>query len=279
MRPVAIAGTGRSARGAFAGRSGRGGGDEIIAPQAGLFDARIGQRHDHATLALLAAVERGFRIPQLVNSIQSGGAAYARLQPMLAPALSMADEPQFASFDPNHIIGADEKQPCGNARAPGPVAVSIRNLTFTYPGATHPSLANLSLDVTAGTFVAIGVCVLAVFLGLAEMAWGELFQQPGLILGAAVVLFALGLSLFGSRLLSAYAVDFVLEQQGIVVGIRLFHGGALQVEIGARSRTRRRTFSPSPAATRSVPARSPRSSTQRARRSSNTRPRASRPSR
>ena len=33
-------------------------------------------------------VERGFRIPQLVNSIQSGGAAYARLEPMLAPALT-----------------------------------------------------------------------------------------------------------------------------------------------------------------------------------------------
>ena len=38
--------------------------------------------------------------------------------------------------------------------------------------------------------------LLALLLGLAGMAWGELFQQPGLILGAAVVLFALGLSLF-----------------------------------------------------------------------------------
>src|SRR5262249_36294600 len=40
-------------------------------------------------------VERGFRIPQLVNSIQSGGAAYARLAPMLAPALGMVGEPRF----------------------------------------------------------------------------------------------------------------------------------------------------------------------------------------
>ena len=50
-------------------------------------------------------------------------------------------------------------------------------------------------------YFALGVlgyfCVLAVFLGIAEMAWGQLFQQPGLILGAAAVLFALGLSLFG----------------------------------------------------------------------------------
>ena len=50
-------------------------------------------------------------------------------------------------------------------------------------------------------FFAAGVvlyfCVLALILGLAGLAWGQLFQQPGLILGAAVVLFALGLSLFG----------------------------------------------------------------------------------
>jgi thiol:disulfide interchange protein DsbD len=50
-------------------------------------------------------------------------------------------------------------------------------------------------------FFSLGVLVyfsiLALVLGLAGMAWGQLFQQPGLILGAAVTLFALGLSLFG----------------------------------------------------------------------------------
>ncbi|MFZ5426312.1 MAG: protein-disulfide reductase DsbD family protein [Thermodesulfobacteriota bacterium] len=50
-------------------------------------------------------------------------------------------------------------------------------------------------------FFALGVlayfCLLAAVLGLAGMAWGQLFQQPGLILGASAVLFALGLSLFG----------------------------------------------------------------------------------
>ena len=39
--------------------------------------------------------------------------------------------------------------------------------------------------------------LLALVLGLAGLAWGQLFQRPGIILGAAVVLFALGLSLFG----------------------------------------------------------------------------------
>src|SRR5690348_18236605 len=48
----------------------------------------------------LRFVGRGFRIPQLVNSVQSGGAAHARLRPFLAPALPMQGEPPRASFRP-----------------------------------------------------------------------------------------------------------------------------------------------------------------------------------
>lgn len=40
-------------------------------------------------------------------------------------------------------------------------------------------------------------CLLAVVLGLAGLAWGQFFQQPGLVFGAAAVLFSMGLSLFG----------------------------------------------------------------------------------
>lgn len=54
---------------------------------------------------------------------------------------------------------------------------------------------------THNMFFALGILIyftlLAVILGLAGLAWGQLFQQPGLILGAAALLFALGLSLFG----------------------------------------------------------------------------------
>ncbi|WP_051286438.1 protein-disulfide reductase DsbD family protein [Megalodesulfovibrio gigas] len=39
--------------------------------------------------------------------------------------------------------------------------------------------------------------ILGGVLGLAGLAWGQLFQQPALLLGLAVVLFMLGLSLFG----------------------------------------------------------------------------------
>src|SRR2546427_5867011 len=41
---------------------------------------------------------RGFRVPQLVNSVQAGGAAYARLAPLLAAALPARGEHRFASF-------------------------------------------------------------------------------------------------------------------------------------------------------------------------------------
>lgn len=50
-------------------------------------------------------------------------------------------------------------------------------------------------------FFSLGVlayfCLLALILTLADLAWGQLFQQPGVVLGGAAVLFALGLSLFG----------------------------------------------------------------------------------
>ena len=51
----------------------------------------------------LRFVNRGHRIPQFVNSLQSGAAAYARLRPLLAPALPVAGEPRFASFRTGHV--------------------------------------------------------------------------------------------------------------------------------------------------------------------------------
>jgi ATP-binding cassette, subfamily B, multidrug efflux pump len=51
-----------------------------------------------AYLALfIRFVERGSRIPQLVNSIQTAGSAYARLAPMLAPVLDVTSESPFRS--------------------------------------------------------------------------------------------------------------------------------------------------------------------------------------
>ena len=103
----------------------------------------------------LRFVERGFRIPQLVNSIQSGGAAYARLEPMLAPALATAGEPAFASFDPHRVAGIGRDQLDETRCRPGPVGVSLRHVTFAMPGAKQSALTDLSLDIAPGSLVAV----------------------------------------------------------------------------------------------------------------------------
>jgi ABC-type multidrug transport system fused ATPase/permease subunit len=104
-------------------------------------------------------VERGFRIPQLVNSIQSGGAAYARLEPMLAPALTVAHEPRFASFKPGHVAGVGVESTTDQSASMrsrcGPLGASLRNVTFSYPGGNRPALADFSLEIAPGSLVAV----------------------------------------------------------------------------------------------------------------------------
>jgi len=103
----------------------------------------------------LRFVNRGHRIPQLVNSVQSGTAAYARLRPLLAPALAVADEPPRASFHAGHLAGTARPVVRAVSRQPGPVAVSLRDVTFRYPGAATPALRNLSLDIPPGALIGV----------------------------------------------------------------------------------------------------------------------------
>jgi len=103
----------------------------------------------------LRFVGRGFRIPQLVNSVQSGGAAFARLRPLLAPALPAQGEPAWASFRPGHVTGIGQPIPRQFPSRTGPIAVTLRGVTFHYPGAARPALSDVSLDIPAGSFVAV----------------------------------------------------------------------------------------------------------------------------
>jgi ATP-binding cassette, subfamily B, multidrug efflux pump len=103
----------------------------------------------------LRFVNRGHRIPQLLNSVQSGAAAYARLRPLLAPALGVNGEPSLASFRSGHITGIARTEPKPAPTTRGPVAVSLRGLTFRYPGAEAPALRELSLDIPAGSLVCV----------------------------------------------------------------------------------------------------------------------------
>jgi ATP-binding cassette, subfamily B, multidrug efflux pump len=103
----------------------------------------------------LRFVNRGHRIPQLVNSLQSGAAAYARLRPLFAPALAVEDEPRLASFHAGHLAGAERAIVRTTSRTAGPVALALRDVTFRYPGAAAPALCGLDLDVPAGALIGV----------------------------------------------------------------------------------------------------------------------------
>jgi ATP-binding cassette subfamily B multidrug efflux pump len=103
----------------------------------------------------LRFVNRGHRLPQLVNSLQSGAAAYARLRGLLAPALPAADEPRFASFRAGHVAGSGRRDVPTNGEKSGPVSICLRDVTFRYPGAAAPALRDLNLDIPACALVAV----------------------------------------------------------------------------------------------------------------------------
>src|SRR5215813_5932735 len=82
----------------------------------------------------LRFVNRGHRIPQLVNSLQSGAAAYGRLHPLLAPALPPDGEPRFASFRAGHVMGG-RLDGATTVEKSGPVSLSLRDVTVRHAAA------------------------------------------------------------------------------------------------------------------------------------------------
>jgi ATP-binding cassette, subfamily B, multidrug efflux pump len=128
----------------------------------------------------LRFVNRGFRVPQMINSIQGGAAAYARLRPLLAPPPPLSSEPPGASFRAGHIVGLQEPVPTLPAVPTGPVAVSLQGIAFRYSTTTAPALCDIWLDIPAGALVAVtgpvgaGKSALArALLGLYPLASGQ----------------------------------------------------------------------------------------------------------
>jgi ATP-binding cassette subfamily B multidrug efflux pump len=128
----------------------------------------------------LRFVNRGFRVPQMINSIQGGAAAYARLRPLLAPPPPLANEPRWASFQAGHIVGLQEPVPAPPAVPTGPMAVALRGVTFRYSTAAAPALSDMCLDIPAGALVAVtgpvGACKSALaraLLGLYPLEAGQ----------------------------------------------------------------------------------------------------------
>lgn len=97
---------------------------------------------------------RGHRVPQLFNSVQSGAAAHARLQELLAPPL---EEPATVhmALQAAHVPGMNRPLPVLPERPPYPLALSVNAVTFRYPGSETPVLNGVDLEAPAGAFVAI----------------------------------------------------------------------------------------------------------------------------
>src|SRR5262249_58116714 len=102
----------------------------------------------------LRFVNRGFRVPQMINSIQGGAAAYARIRPLLAPPLPLAHEPRGSSFRAGHIVGLQESVPAPPPVPPGPLEASLRGVPFRYPAPPAPALPNLCLACRDGSVAA-----------------------------------------------------------------------------------------------------------------------------
>lgn len=129
----------------------------------------------------LRFVGRGHRVPQLFNSVQSGAAAYVRLEPLLAPPMSQPAT-ALSRFWPNHVPGVDQAIPSLPPRPPGPTAISIQCATFYYPGSDTNVLDNVSMEIPAGALVAVTGPVGAGKSALARVLLGFYPLQSGCVL-------------------------------------------------------------------------------------------------
>ncbi len=133
----------------------------------------------------LRFVNRGFRIPQLVNSVQTGGVAYGRLRTLLAPPLPVAGEPPLASFRPSRVTGLESGARYNGAAAPpsaAPAALAFQAVRFRYPGAAGLALDGVTLDVAPGALVGVTGPVGAGKSALARAALALYHLEAGRVL-------------------------------------------------------------------------------------------------
>lgn len=126
-------------------------------------------------------VTRAPRIPQMANRVQAAGAAYSRIEPLLAPPPHVAAEPAWASFRAAHVAAIDMGPAQRRAGTRAPASVSFEGVSFSYPGG-RTALTQLDLEVPAGSFVAVTGPVGSGKSALARLAAGIYPPDSGSVL-------------------------------------------------------------------------------------------------
>jgi len=127
-------------------------------------------------------VNRAPRIPQMVNRVQAAGAAYTRLEPLLAMPLSTNTEPRWSSFRATRVAGEDTAPLAPvKLRRPAP-RVAFDHVSFTYPGARRRAVVELDLEIAPGSFVAVAGPVGSGKSTVARLAAGIYAPESGTVL-------------------------------------------------------------------------------------------------
>lgn len=127
-------------------------------------------------------VGRAPRIPQMANRVQAAGAAYVRLEPLLAPPPPIAAEPSWSSLRAAHVAGVDAPTVPPPSPRRGASRLVFQDVTFTFPGGSRPAIADLALEVPAGSLVAVTGPVGAGKSALARLAAGIYAPDAGQVL-------------------------------------------------------------------------------------------------
>ena len=131
-----------------------------------------------AFLALFVRfVTRAPRIPQMANRVQAAGAAYRRLEPLLAPAPAAGGELRWSSFRSAHVPGISQPLSEPARPAAGPAGLRMACVSFAYPGSPVPAVIEADLEVPPGAFVAVTGPVGSGKSALARLASG--LYPPG----------------------------------------------------------------------------------------------------
>jgi ABC-type bacteriocin/lantibiotic exporter with double-glycine peptidase domain len=144
----------------------------------------VGRMSVGALVALLALfvrfIGRAPRIPQMANRIQAAGAAYHRLESLLAPPTEVTTRWWSRRVTGEGVRG--DEPALRTTREPGPASLHFAGVTFTYPGASTPVVEDLRLDIAPGSLVAITGAVGSGKTTLAKLAVGLLPPDRGEIL-------------------------------------------------------------------------------------------------